>query len=272
MTTGGALEASSHAKSPEPAPHSTPQHRSVHSAPAPPRATNYPTTSVSCIEPLDVESTKALEETFRNLQPYFEGRESEQNWSHRDTSLLKLRRITRGNAPNAFTTTYLAGIKALLDGILKTANSLRTTLSTTGCHLIQDIAVAAGPGLENMVEILLQSLIKLCAATKKISSQNGNTTVNTIFANVSFTPRLVQHIWNAAQDKNVQPRTFAAGWLKTIINIHGHHKHVLEHGGSLEIMEKTIRVGLNDANPGVRGSMRSAFWAFASISTEKSER
>lgn len=230
------------------------------------------TSSATVIDPLDFYHTKDLEGAFQDIHPYFDGKETEHNWTHRETSLIKLRRMTSGNAPNTFKTAYLTGIKGLLDGILKTSNSLRTTLSTTGCCLIQDIAAKAGPGLDNMVEIILQSLIKLCAATKKISSQNGNTTVNTIFANVSFTPRLVQHISNASQDKNVQPRTYAAGWLKTIIDTHGHHKHVLEHGGSLEIIEKTIRNGLSDANLGVRGSMRSAFWAFASISTERCER
>ena len=222
--------------------------------------------------PSYVETARDLEDTFRDMQPHFEGKESEQNWSLREKSIIKLRKITKGNAPEDFTTTYLGGIKTLLDGILKTMNSLRTTVCTNGCHLIQDIARVAGSGIDNMVEILLQNLIKLCANTKKISASNGNITADTIFANASYSIRLVQHIWNASQDKNVQPRTFATGWLKTIITKHGQRKTILEHAGGFDLMEKCIKAGLTDRDKKVRESMRPTYWAFARICPEKSEQ
>ena len=224
------------------------------------------------LEPAYVETARDLEDIFRNMQPCFEGKESEQNWSPREKSIVKLRKITKGNAPEDLTTVYLAGIRGLLDGILKTINSLRTTVSTNGCHLIQDIARVAGSGLDNMIEILLPNLIKLCANTKKISASNGNVTVDAILANVSYNIRLLQHIWNATQDKNVQPRTFAAGWLKTIITRHGQRKSVLEHAGGFDLMEKCIKAGLADRDKKVRESMRPTYWAFARICPEKSEQ
>lgn len=224
------------------------------------------------LEPAYVETTRDLEEIFRDMQPHFEGKESGQNWSPREKSIIRLRKITKGNGPVDFTATYLAGIKGLLDGILKTINSLRTTVSVNGCHLIQDVARIAGSGLDNMVEILLQNLIKLCANTKKIAASIGNATVDTILTNVSYNIRLIQHIWNACQDKNVQPRTFATGWLKTIISKHGQRKSVLEHGGGLDLMEKCIKAGLVDREFKVRESMRSTYWAFACICPEKSEQ
>ena len=224
------------------------------------------------LEPAYVETARDLEDTFRNMQAHFEGKESEQNWSLREKSIIKLRKITKGNAPEDFPTAYLGGIKTLLDGILKTMNSLRTTVCTNGCHLIQDIARVAGSGIDNMVEILLQNLIKLCANTKKISASNGNITADTIFANASYNIRLMQHIWNASQDKNVQPRTFATGWLKTIITKHGQRKTILEHAGGLDLMDKCIKAGLTDRDKKVRESMRPTYWAFARICPEKSEQ
>lgn len=223
------------------------------------------------VEPLYMETSRDLEDTFRDMQPCFEGKESEQNWSQREKSTSKLRRITKGNSPHELTTTFLAGTKGLLDGILKTVNSLRTTVSTNGCHLVQDIAKAVGPGLDSMVEILLQSLVKLCANTKKITASNGDATVSAVVANVTFNPRIAQHIWGACQDKNVQPRSYAAGWLKTIITKHRHHKHALEHGGSLDLIEKCIKTGLADRDPKVRESMRPTYWAFARLWSERSE-
>jgi CLIP-associating protein 1/2 len=227
--------------------------------------------SIDEIEPLYIGSTRDLEEVFRDMSPHFEGKESEQNWSRREKSVLKLRRITKGNSPRDFVVAYLAGIRSLLDGILKTVNSLRTTVSTNGCHLVQEMAKASGTGLDSMVEILLQSLIKLCANTKKITAANGDVTVNAVVAHVTYNVRLAQHIWYACQDKNVQPRTYATGWLKTIIMKHRHHKHALEHAGSLDLIEKCIKLGLADRDPKVRESMRPTFWAFARLWSERSE-
>ena len=223
------------------------------------------------IEPLYMETSRDLDESFRDMQPCFEGKESEQNWSQREKNVLKLRRITKGNSPQDFIPVFLAGIKMLLDGILKTVNSLRTTVSTNGCHLVQEIAKAAGSGLDTMVEIILQNLVKLCANTKKITAANGDATVSAVVANVTYNARIAQHIWAACQDKNVQPRSYAAGWLNVIISKNRHHKHVLEHGGSLDLIEKCLKAGLADRDPKVRENMRPTYWAFARSWSDKGE-
>lgn len=223
------------------------------------------------IEPLDVDSNRDIDEMLRNMSYHFEGRETEQNWIPREKSIETLRRLVRGNAPHSFSQHFLAGIKNLLDGILKVANSLRTTLSTAGCLLIQDLARTCGPGIDHMVEMILQNMIKLCAAMKKISASNANTTVDVIIQNVSYVPRILQHIWFACQDKNVQPRQYASGWLKTLLNKQARHKSSIEHGGGLDVVEKCIKRGLADANPGVRESMRGTFWTFYQLWPDRAD-
>lgn len=223
------------------------------------------------IEPIFVDSNRDIDDMIRNMQPHFEGRETEQNWIPREKSIETLRKLVRGNAPQAYSQHFLAGIKSLLDGILKVANSLRTTLSTAGCLLLQEIAKICGPGIDNMVEILLQNMIKLCAGMKKISAQNGNATVDAIIQNVTYVPRILQHLSFACQDKNVQPRLFAAGWLKTLLNKQARHKSSIEHGGGLEMVEKCIKKCLGDPNPGVRESMRGTFWTFHQIWPDRAE-
>jgi CLIP-associating protein 1/2 len=205
------------------------------------------------------------------MTPHFEGKESEQNWSLREKSILKLRRVTKGNAPHDYQTHFLANFKALLDGILKAVASLRTTLSAAGCNLLQDIARTCGPNIDPMVEILLLQLVKHCGSLKKIAAHNGNVTVDVLIGNVSYTSRIMQHIWGACQDKNVQPRLFATGWLKTILAKHGKHRGVIEHGGGVELLEKCIKKGLSDANPGVRESMRGTYWMFARFWPDRAE-
>lgn len=230
-----------------------------------------PEAKVEKVEPLYINTARELDEAFQDMTPFFEGKESEQNWLKREESCTKLRRINAGNAPTDFRDTYLPGLKALLDGILKAVNSLRTSLSKEGCSFVQEAARTNGPGLDPLVEILLQNLVKLCGGTKKISSQNGNVTVDTIIGKVSYNVRLLQHIWLACQDKNVQPRTYATGWLKTLINKEANHKHLVEHGGGLELIEKCLKKGLADPNPGVRENMRSTYWTFAKVWPARAE-
>jgi CLIP-associating protein 1/2 len=223
------------------------------------------------IEPIFVDSNREIDDIVRNMLPHFEGRETEHNWIPREKSMETLRKLVRGNAPQAYSQHFLVGIKSLLDGILKVVNSLRTTLSTAGCLFLQEIAKICGPGIDNMVEMLLQNLIKLCAGMKKISAQNGNATVDAIIQNVTYVPRILQHLSFACQDKNVQPRLFAAGWLKTLLNKQARHKSSIEHGGGLDIVEKCIKRCLGDPNPGVRESMRGTFWTFNQIWPDRGE-
>lgn len=223
------------------------------------------------MEPLFVHSQRDLEEIFRDMQPHFEGKENEQNWMSRDKNVLKLRRLTKGNAPVDYHNPFMAGIKGLLDGILKVANTLRTTMSSNGCQLVQELARTLGPAIDGMVEILLQNFIKMSAATKHIAAQNGNATVDIICSHVSYNARLLQHIWAACQDKNVQPRTYASGWLQTIIKKHSPHKSHFEHTGGAELAEKCVRKGLSDGSPKVKEGMRGAYWVFASVWPDRAE-
>ncbi|KAK2750388.1 suppressor of tub2 mutation [Myotisia sp. PD_48] len=223
------------------------------------------------VEPMFVSSNREIDDIFRNLPPHFEGRESEHNWIQREKSVKNLRRLTKGNAPHDYQQHYLAGIKQVLDGILKVVNSLRTTLSASGCVLLQEIARVNGPAIDPMVEILLQSLIKICGSQKKITAQNGFVTIDAIIGNVSFTPRIMQHIWAACQDKNVQPRFHVTGWLKTIMLKHGKRNSSIEHNGGLDVIEKCIKKGLSDPNPGVRESMRGTFWEFSQLWQERAD-
>lgn len=215
--------------------------------------------------------TCRMEELAREMLPHFEGKESEHNWVQREKNILALRKITKGNAPTELTTTYLATIKTLLDGILKMVNSLRTTVSTNGCLLVQEIAQAVGTGMDPMVEILLQSLVKLCGHTKTISAENGDATISMILKNTTYHVRLLQHIWGACQDKNVRPRTYASGWLKILLNRHSHHKNTLEHGNGLDIIEKCLQKGLTDAQADVRQNMRAAYWSFQPLWPTRAE-
>lgn len=223
------------------------------------------------LEPFLVSSSRDIDDLARDMLPWFDGKESEDNWMKREKNVILFRRLTRGNAPNDFSQTYVHAAKSLLDGFFKVVNSLRTTLCTNGCLLIQDMARVCGPKIDSMVEIMMQNLMKLCSALKKISAQSGNLTVDAVIGNVTFNIRLLQHVHWASQDKNVQVRLFAAGWLRTLINRQSHHKSTVEHGGGLDLIEKSITKGLGDANPGVREATRGTFWTFFTVWPDRAE-
>jgi CLIP-associating protein 1/2 len=227
-----------------------------------------PPTETVTMDPIHIYTQRELEDIFRDMAPPFEGRENEQNWIGRDKNTTKLRRILKGNAPTEFHGAFIIGIKSLLDGILKVANTLRTTMSTNGCMLVQELAKTLSTAIDPWVEILLQSFIKMCAATKNIAAQNGNATVDAILSNVSYNSRIIQHVQFAAQDKNVQPRTYSASWVKTLIRKHKSH---IDHSGGLEIVDKIIKKGLTDANPKVREAYRSTYWVFALVWPQRAE-
>lgn len=230
-----------------------------------------PGNEMEALPPAHVNTNRELEEIFQDMTPSFDGRESEHNWLARERNVKKLRNLVRGNAYTDFPTTFQAGIKSLLDGILKTVNSLRTSLSTNGGQLVKDLAIVMGPGLDPMVEILLSNLVKLCAGTKKITSQLGQVVVAVIMANVSYHPKLLAHILIACNDKNVSPRSYAAGWIVVVLESHVDQKAYIEHSGGVDVIEKCIKRGLADANPGVRESMRLTYWKFAAIWPHRAE-
>ena len=222
------------------------------------------------VEPAYVNTQRELDDIFRDMLLWFDGKETEQNWLKREESVIKLRKLIAGNATD-FSEGFISGLRSLLDGIIKAVISLRTSLSKEGSALVQDMANTFGPGIDPMVELLMQTFIKVCGATKKIASQLGNLTVDTILSKVTYNNRLMQHIWGAAQDKNVQPRTYASGWIKTILVKEASHKHHIEHTGGLDLIEKCIKKGLADPTPAVREKMRSTYWIYAGMWPAKSE-
>lgn len=228
-------------------------------------ATPLADTQADPIEPMYVNTNRELDDIFRDMAWHFEGKETEQNWIKREQAMGTLRKINAGNAPSDLHDAFLAGLRAMLGGIIKAVNSLRTSLCKEACGLIHDMAITFGPAMDPMVELLMQTLVKLSAGTKKISSQLANLTVDTIVGRVSYSARLMQHIWGACQDKNVQPRSYATGWLKTLIKKEASHRSLIEHTGGVDLMEKCIRKGLGDANHGVREKMRSSYWAFWAV-------
>jgi CLIP-associating protein 1/2 len=217
------------------------------------------------LEPLYVHTQRELEDSFKEMAPPFEGRETEHNWLARDKSIRKLRRQLKGNAPSDFQVAFLAGIKGMQDSIIKVSNTLRTTMSTNGCQFVQELYRTFGIAMDPMTEIFIQNFIKMSAATKQIASKNADFTMEAILSNCTYNHRLMHHIWLSFQEKNMQTRSLSPGWLKVLLKRNASHKSHVEHSGGIEVIEKCLKKGLEDANPKVRENTRATYWVFAQI-------
>lgn len=123
--------------------------------------------------------------------------------------------------------------------------------------------------MDNMSEIVLPHLVKLCASTKKIAAAKAEATVTIVITCISYNIFLMKLIWAACEDKNVQPRKAATGWLKTLVAKHRDNKAVFEKGEGLSLFEKCLKKGLADSNPDVRKAMRATYWAFIRLWPER---
>lgn len=224
------------------------------------------------MDPIYIHSQRELEDVFTDMLPHFEGKETEHNWLTRDKAVLKLRRILKGNAPSEYHHAFMAGIKSVIEGILKVANTLRTTMATNGCQLVQELTKTLGPAMDPHVEILLQSFIKMSAATKHIQSENGRVTASEIFQNCTYHNQMMRHIWLAEQDKNAQVRICASGWLTIILKRQASYRNSFESSGGLDLAEKCIKKGLDDSNPKVKEGTRATYWMFAKTWPGKAEK
>lgn len=229
---------------------------------------SVPGSEMEAMEAATVYSARDFEQELADMLPCFEGRESEKNWLKREKSLNRLRSILRGNAVRDHNVILITGLKALLEGIIKGMTSLRTSLCLIGLQFAKDLCTVLGPGADQFVEQLLGTLVKLTGATKKIQAQAANVTTNVLLVSVSYHARLLQHLSLAIQDKNVTPRLYSTSWLRLVLEAHGDSKSQIEHAG-IDSLDKSIRKGLADANPGVREGMRLTYWKYASIWPDK---
>ena len=233
-------------------------------------AAKPPPVEVIPMDPIYMLSERELSDTMRDMLPHFEGKETEHNWMPRDKAVLKIRRLLMGNSPTEYHHAFMAGIKSLIDGILKVANTLRTTMSTNGCQLVQELMKTLGSAMDPHTEILLQSFIKMSSATKHIASENGRQTADAVFQHCTYNGRVMQHIWNAYQDKNASTRQCATEWIRTVLKRQAGYKSHFESSGGLDLAEKCIRKGLDDANPKVKEGTRAVYWTFAKVWADRS--
>lgn len=199
----------------------------------------------------------------------FEGKETEQNWDKRRKAIIKIARITSGNGPVEYRAQYISFIKSSLDCILKVVDSLRTNVTTAGLNLLQQIAETLGHGVDFMIDFVAETLIARCCNTSKVKRDPAIATFESIVSNATCNKSILHYVLSASEHKDPNARTAVAGWLIAILNRNGRH---CDQAGLLDLIEKCIRNGLNDAKPQVRTPMRDTYSVFSKLWPERAER
>ena len=210
----------------------------------------------SSIPPLDLNDVDDFYGTINELLPAFEGKETEFNWGMREKNIVKLRSIIRGNSTRLFTNELISYLKESSESICKAVTSLRTTLSSHGCHFLKECAMVLKEYFDPLVDSYVPHLMKLCSATKHISSSNANMALCAIFINVPYNYRLLHKILVSANEKNVQPRSYSGIWLQIIL-VRFHDNSGFSHHGpnsisGIDTSVKILTKLLADPNPNVR--------------------
>lgn len=111
----------------------------------------------------------------------------------------------------------------------------------------------------------------MATLTKKMVSTLSQEVMDTIVTHTNPQPRLYMNLLSTMmQDKAVNARQFAINHAKVYLETHGQRLAPgMEASGWMDPLEKTIRKGLSDNNPGVREASRSTFWIFDGIWRER---
>ncbi|PFH52674.1 hypothetical protein AMATHDRAFT_74133 [Amanita thiersii Skay4041] len=235
---------------------------------SPPPAVTPAGNDDSDVQPVYIASVRDLENEFVSMAKLFEGKETEHNWTPRDQSITRVRGMLKGGVHERYFDAFIALLKEnFVQWSIKTLGSLRTTVSMNTCALYCEMAAALGPVMDPFCETLLINLFKMASFTKKITAQQSQVSVTAIIAYTSAQPRIVLPLlWNTLQEKTAQARVFVVNHFKQYLQIHGHRsKHIIESTGGLEILEKSIKKSLSDANPAVKEGARLVFWVFNDI-------
>jgi CLASP N terminal len=220
-------------------------------------------------KPLEISSPRDFDDMSQAMHGVFEGKETEQNWDKRRKAVIKISRVTHGNAPNEYRAPYTSFIKSQLDSILKVVDSLRTNVTTTGLNTLQHIAGTLGQGVDFMVDFVADTLITRSCNTSKVKRDPAIATFETIVSNATCNKNLLHYIVSASEHKDPNARTAVSTWLMAILNKNGRH---CDQAGVLDLIDKCIKNGLNDAKPQVRTPMRTTYATYATLWPDRAAR
>lgn len=217
------------------------------------------------MSPASTYDAASLQQTVTDMLPCFEGKETERNWGAREKSIVSLRSLLRGNAGSSLAQEFLQCIHEIYDGICKGLTSLRTSLCIASCQFVKELAIHYGSSFDALAEMFLPTLIRLCSATKHLTTLNANVAVCSIFSNCSLSSKFTQRIVHASMDKSANTRSYAPFWLLIFV-VRNHNSWS---AASTDSASRVLLKLLPDPNLQVRLAAKESYWKYHSILPEQ---
>ncbi|KAJ3040043.1 suppressor of tub2 mutation [Rhizophlyctis rosea] len=221
-------------------------------------------------DPIMVSSERDLEREFANFSAAFAGKETEQNWESRELALQRLRGLCRGNGVQM--EIFGSLFQTVLDPVTKTV-SCQHVISrryARNSHLANNLKSKLDP----LGEILLTNLLKLSSQSKKLVITASTNALTVLLRRTTYNVKYLQHFLTASTDKSTSTRAAAAGFIKTVVEkMVGSQddKMAFEKSGGVEMVEKFLQKGLQDANAAVRETGKEIFSLLQTYWSERAE-
>ncbi|KAG0150698.1 hypothetical protein CROQUDRAFT_651926 [Cronartium quercuum f. sp. fusiforme G11] len=221
--------------------------------------------SGAVVQPIYITSGREMEIEFSKMLPPWEGKETEHNWQAREGNVAILRGMIKSGAHLQFTADFVAGLKVISDGLLKSLATLRTTMAVAACTFLQESA-SLGIAFDPLLDVFLPPLLRMAAQTKKIVFQASQAAATAFIQATSYNTRTIQFLLTCVNEKTIQARAAGISRIKEFIEVHGHRSKVqIESGGGLGLIDKALKRALSDASPAVRQTAREVYWTCSVI-------
>ncbi|KAI8811723.1 clasp N terminal-domain-containing protein [Cladochytrium replicatum] len=242
-----------------------------------PRTASLPSLG-ECIEPLNVYAPKELISIFESILHDLSVKETEENWTAKNLSLIKLRRLLRGNAVRMGP--FVVQLKQCIEPICNALQSPRTALLKTASAAVVEICECFGNVFEQSVaETLLSTAHKLCSQTNKVVIQAGQDAAGGIIVNINFSAKnmlILEKPFQSVRTTRASQRLSSIFVARTMVETaeavssRRIELEKIEKLGMLQL-EKLIKLGCADPDRDVREAGRCLFLSYQRIWKERAE-
>lgn len=153
--------------------------------------------------------------------------------------------------------------------------SLRSSLLSTCCATISDLAVHLGSCLDPYVERLICALLKLITQSKRLVVSLGSTAIMTILRNTTLHAKVMERFLDILSGKNTLAREKTAEFVLIIVEEvveHPQNMSALTKGSGMETLEKCLLKGLEDAGASTRERCRRSFELYQQRWPDRAEK
>jgi len=187
--------------------------------------------------------TNQMDAFCHKLQTQFIGKEGETTWEERDKTLQEWQNLIKTCKPSA------ENVEIVVEAVNRMMHSLRTTLALTSLVTVQVMAAELELD-DDVLEKLLENLLKVTATTKRIVVNAAAETVISVINSCTLNYRHVDMIASKLSEKNAAFRASLASFLHLVLKKGATQPTFDTH--LLDLIETGLRKTVTDANPSAR--------------------